>query len=163
MDFEEVEKIINKLQEERNSLPRTDIQAHLEFMKKVEKIVHQNHYVLMMTYRWVIPITISGVWNEKDHVLRRYLKLLSLLNLGFCKDKARILFEIANKSLATAKTDFHLGKVKESDFKKIIKNELLPIFNEVKLILRFDSKTSFEGKIYSAVEFYISSLTNFVK
>ena len=45
MNFEDVNQIIKKLQEEQNSLTKNDIQAHLEFMKKIGKIVHKNSYI----------------------------------------------------------------------------------------------------------------------
>ena len=163
MNFEDVNQIIKKLQEEQNSLTKNDIQAHLEFMKKIGKIVHKNSYILSMTYHWLFSLTSTEEWKDKMKILEQYLKLLQQLNLGLFKDKARVLFEIGNISLVKANKNFQNGKIKESHFKNMIKIELLPIFSEVRLILRFDSKSSFEGKIYSAVESYIRTLRNISK
>ena len=155
-------QIVETLLEERKSLIKTDIQAHLDFLEKSGKILHHNHYVLTMTQRWILPLSSHEQWNEKDLILKRYLKLLKQLKLGVCKDKARILFEIANISLSAVQQEFYNGKLEEPEYKEKIAMELIPIFDEVKWILRYDSKTSFEGKICSAVEFYITSLKNFV-
>ena len=163
MNFEDVNQIIKKLQEEQNSLTKNDIQAHLEFMKKIGKIVHKNSYISSMTYCWLFSLTNAEEWNDKMKILDQCLKLLRQLDLGLIKDKARVLFEMGNISLVKANKNFQDGKIKESQFKNVIKIELLPIFSEVKLILRFDSKSSFEGKIYSAVESYIRTLRNILK
>ena len=158
-----MDDIIKTLLEEKNSLAKTDIQAHMDFLKKAGKLLHPNHYVIKLAQRWILPLTTCQIWSKKEGIVKEYLQLLKCLGLGLCKDKARLLFENANISLATLKHSFNHGSFKKSDFKKVIESEILPIFNEVRWILRYDSKTSFEGKLYSVVQSYMGSLQEFVK
>ena len=99
---------------------------------------------------------------DKEDALKTYLNLLNQMDLGLCKDKARLLYEKAHMEMLTLLDDFNQGLLKKSDFVKVIESELLPLFDEVKWILRYDAKTSVEGKIFTAVESYMSTLRDFV-
>merc|ERR1719483_367214 len=46
IDLEKVDEIVKKLLEEKNSLEKKDVSAHLDFLKKAEKLLHPNHYII---------------------------------------------------------------------------------------------------------------------
>ena len=162
LDLEKVDEIVKKLLEEKNSLGKKDVPAHLDFLKKAEKSLHPNHYIIKITQRWILPMTNCQTWPDKEDALKTYLNLLNQINLGLCKDKARLLYEKAHMEMLASLEDFNQGLLKKSDFVKMIESELLPLFDEVKWILRYDGKTSVEGKIFAAVESYMSTLRDFV-
>ena len=162
LDLEKVDEIVKKLLEEKNSLGKKDVPAHLDFLKKAEKSLHPNHYIIKITQRWILPMTNCQIWPDKKDALKSYLNLLNQMNLGLCKDKARLLYEKAHMEMLAFLNDFNQGLLKKSDFIKVIESELLPLFDEVKWILRYDARTSVEGKIFAAVESYMSTLRDFV-
>ena len=162
IDLEKVDEIVKTLLEEKNSLEKKDVTGHLDFLKKAEKSLHPNHYIIKITQRWILPMTNCQIWPDKEDALKTYLNLLNQMDLGLCKDKARLLYEKAHMEMLALLNDFNQGLLKKSDFIKVIEIELLPLFDEVKWILRYDAKTSVEGKICAAVESYISTLRDFV-
>ena len=62
LDLEKVDEIVKKLLEEKNSLEKKDVPAHLDFLKKAEKSLHPNHYIIKITQRWILPMTNCQIW-----------------------------------------------------------------------------------------------------
>ena len=77
-----MDEIVKKLLEEKNSLEKKDVPAHLDFLKKAEKSLHPNHYIIKITQRWILPMTNSQTWPDKEDTLITYLNLLNQMDLG---------------------------------------------------------------------------------
>ena len=54
------------------------------------------------------------------------------------------------------------GLMNESGYKKVVKETVIPKLDIVMEALKFDSKTSYEGKLYSAAQYYSNSFQTYL-
>ena len=146
--------------QERSQIPKENVEKYLEFIGKCEEKVHKNHYVSILSKRWILPFL---KYDEKWPFLDDFSQVLTDLKLGLCKDKGRVLFEYSNAHLAVAKTDFNEGKLTLPELKKKLEKEIIPSFAKVKNILKYDFKNSYEGQICNASKQYETYLRNYIK
>ena len=108
------------LLEERNKFPKTNLQDHFDFISRAEEILHPNHYVIILSKRWLAPLICQpptdpkfqrSEWEQKEIFIQQILAILENLNFGLCKDKGRLLFEICNIKLALARKLQDEGKI----------------------------------------------------
>jgi len=92
---------VKRLLDEKDALDRSDLSAYLAFLKKAEKELHPQHYVLTATRRWIIPLycrRMKANANEKvtDKMLKNkvrmckaYLDVLGVVEAGFTKNRGK--------------------------------------------------------------------------
>lgn len=161
MESAKVLKLIETLLEERNSIAKSDVANYHQFLaEKCNKLLHPNHYITVLTKRWLLPLLHPEDLQKMDF-LQDFLKVIKLLNLGLCKDKGRAYFELVNISLYKAKKEVQNGVLTEKEFKKTLKESILPLLQEVNEMLKYDPKSSYEGKLADTAMSYSKYFTEY--
>jgi len=95
--------VVDRLLTAKDNLNRSDLRAYLDFLKAIDKELHENHYVLTATRRWIIPLycrrlkaeAVVKVTDEmladKVDMCRRYLAILDVIEAGFTKNRGEFL------------------------------------------------------------------------
>ena len=99
-----VKNLVEDLLEEKNSLDRSDLGSYLNFLDRATKKLHENHYVLNATRRWILPLYCRMMANNKVgnlvtedmlekklEMCRKYLYILDRVERGLTKNRGKEL------------------------------------------------------------------------
>lgn len=103
---EEVAPLVRRLVEEKDSLPRADLDGYVDFLRRSSRQLHPNHYLLNAARRWIIPLHCrvlkkdpassspstpsEPMIREKVDMCQRYLFVLNRVEPGLTKNRGRL-------------------------------------------------------------------------
>lgn len=124
--------LVTKLYDELDAIGGNDINQIETFMGKYSKTLHKNHYIFLSakhslcqlygkTDGFLINEMSAELLKRKEDYCRDLLEVVDVLEPGASRLRGVILYELHAPVMIQATYELQMGKVKNSDFKRRLK------------------------------------------